>query len=272
MGTVNRLQMILTQLESRLQAFFEGGAARLFPGGECAGLAQRLTEAMQAEIQTQPDGNLLAPNVFTIIVHPTLECALPEKAGLLGELADILQRSGEEADIRFLHPPVIRVITDAGLPPQEIQVLTAFSQSEAGDTTALRLPYSPEGTSTSGQVAASGGTAPTTEMDPASGAFLIVDGSQTLPLTRQGLTIGRRPDMSLCLENVHVSRVHAQIRLVQGRSVIFDLDSSGGTYVNGQRVTQCVLHPGDVISLAGVQLVFGQESSSPLDETQKLTL
>jgi hypothetical protein len=278
MGAVNRLQMILTQLESRLQAFFEGGAARLFPGGECAGLSQRLADAMLAEVRLQPDGSLLAPNVFTVFVHPALECTLPEKAGLLVELADILHRTGEEASLVFLAPPTVRVVTDDGLSPQEIQVLTAFSQAETGDTFILRLAHSHGLGTAGGQDSASSGAEPTSEMaqaaetDPSSGAFLIVDGIRTVPLTRQVLTIGRRPDMTLVLDDAHVSRVHAQIRLVQGRYVIFDLDSRGGTYVNGQRVTQCLLHPGDVISLAGAQLVFGQESGRLLDETQKLTL
>jgi hypothetical protein len=266
MGTVNRLQMILAQLESRLQAFFEGGAARLFPGGECSGLSQRLAEAMQAEIRPQADGSLIAPNIFTVFVHPGMECALPEKAGLLSGLADILQRAGEEAGYSFLAPPVVRVFTDVKASPQEIQVLTDFSQADLGDTTALPLAHytgeMPEGW----QEPASAGT------DQPGGAFLIVDGTRIVALTPQGLTIGRRPDMSLVVDNVHVSRVHAQIRLVQGRYVIFDLDSSGGTYVNDQRVVQCVLHPGDVISLAGEQLVFGQESGTLLDETQKLDL
>jgi hypothetical protein len=278
MGAVYRLQTILTQLESRLQTFFEGRAARLFSSGVCAGLSQQLANAMLAEIQPQPDGRLLAPNVFTVIVHPTLECALPEKAALLVELADILQRTGEEASIHFLAPPFVRVLTDDGLSPQEIQVLTAFSQTETGDTSAIRRFFVPEADSADGQDPASGRaeqtswTAHTAGTDQSSGAFLIVDGIRTIPLTRQGLTIGRSPDMTLVLEDKHVSRVHAQIRLVQDRYVIFDLDSSGGTYVNGQRVTQCLLHPGDVISLAGAQLVFGQESSRPLDETQKLNI
>ena len=272
MGAVNRLQTILAQLESRLQTFFEGGAARLFPGGECAGLSQRLADAMLAEVRPQPDGSLLAPNIFTVIVHPALECTLPEKAGLLAELADIIQRAGEEASLVFLAPPFVRVITDDKLPPQEIQVLTAFSQAETGDTSVLRLAHVPEVDSAGELGPALSQARQAAGVDQSGGAFLIVDGLRTVPLTRQGLTIGRKPDMDLVLEDVHVSRVHAQIRLVKGRYTIFDLDSSGGTYVNGQRVTRCRLHPGDVISLAGAQLVFGQESSSLLDETQKLTL
>jgi len=263
MGTVNRLQSVLAQLESRLQAFFEGGEARLFPDGECAGLAQRLAAAMQAEIHPQPDGTLLAPNLYTLIVHPTQECALPEKAGLLSSLAAILQRGGEDANLCFLSPPVVRVITDPGLSPQEIQILTTFRPEASGDPAAYQMARNPVDATDRLEL-------PSKDRTKIPAAFLIVDGSRTISLPRQGLTIGRQPDLPLVLMNPHVSRVHAQIRLVQERYVIFDLESRGGTYVNGQRVTQCLLHPGDVISLAGTQLVFGQEASGRLDDTQEI--
>jgi pSer/pThr/pTyr-binding forkhead associated (FHA) protein len=42
--------------------------------------------------------------------------------------------------------------------------------------------------------------------------------------------------------------------------VLFDLNSTGGSFVNGQRTNQSVLYPGDVISLAGVALIFGQDN------------
>ena len=47
--------------------------------------------------------------------------------------------------------------------------------------------------------------------------------------------------------------------IVRDRFVLFDLNSSGGTFVNGQRTDQSILYPGDVISLAGVTLIFGQD-------------
>jgi hypothetical protein len=262
---MNRLESLLTQIETRLQAFFEGGATRLFPGGDCVGLAQRLAVVMQAEIQPQPDGTLLAPNIYTLIIHPDLECTLPEKTDLLISLAALLQRSAEEANVVFIAPPVVHVITDAGLASHEIQVLATFSQAQAADTTVLPLPHKPV-------IFTDKLKAPSNGLEEIPAAFLIIDGRRTVPLPRQGLTIGRQPDLPLVLKNPHVSRLHAQIRLVQGHYVIFDLDSSAGTYVNGQRVIQCVLHPGDVISLAGVQLVFGQESSHALDETQEIQL
>jgi pSer/pThr/pTyr-binding forkhead associated (FHA) protein len=73
------------------------------------------------------------------------------------------------------------------------------------------------------------------------------------------------------IDDARISRTHAQLRVSRGQYVIFDLDSSGGTWVNGKQVRQQVLRPGDVVSLAGVPLVYGQESSG-LGETQEYVL
>jgi len=72
-------------------------------------------------------------------------------------------------------------------------------------------------------------------------------------------------DNHLVIDDPRVSRLHAQLRIVRGQFVIFDLDSTGGTFVNGQRIHQYTLRAGDVISLAGVPLVFGQEIPEPGD-------
>jgi pSer/pThr/pTyr-binding forkhead associated (FHA) protein len=99
-------------------------------------------------------------------------------------------------------------------------------------------------------------------------SYLIVDGTRILPLTQAVINIGRRPDNQIAIEDARVSRLHAQLRAIKGRFVIFDLDSTGGTYVNSQRVNQCALYPGDVISLAGYPLVYGQETAG-ISETQR---
>ncbi len=94
-------------------------------------------------------------------------------------------------------------------------------------------------------------------------AYLIISGVRVFPLQTPIVNIGRRLDNTLILDDPRVSRNHAQLRSVEGRYVIFDLNSTGGTFINGKRVTQCVLYPGDVISLAGVPLIFGQDNPPP---------
>lgn len=93
-------------------------------------------------------------------------------------------------------------------------------------------------------------------------------GNDVYPLIRTVINIGRRPDNDLVIDDARISRVHAQLRALHQHYVVFDLGSSGGTRVNGEPVNQHVLSPGDVISLAGLPLVYGQDL--PGGDTQSL--
>ena len=135
----------------------------------------------------------------------------------------------------------------------EIYVLAYNSQANLPQTSAIKLPSLDE-----------------LHQKPAS-AFLIVDGTQIFSLDGAAVNIGRRADNDLVIDDQRVSRLHAQIRWVRGRYILFDLGSAGGTWVNKARVNQAPLFPGDVISLAGVPLVFGLEDEGT-DQTQELIL
>ena len=91
-------------------------------------------------------------------------------------------------------------------------------------------------------------------------AFLILNGVDLFALRVPVVSIGRRIDNVVVLNDPRVSRQHAELRSYHGRYVVFDMGSSGGTYVNGQRVTHSILYDGDVISLAGVHLIFRQKN------------
>jgi pSer/pThr/pTyr-binding forkhead associated (FHA) protein len=90
-------------------------------------------------------------------------------------------------------------------------------------------------------------------------AFLIVNGARVFPLDQTIVNIGRRPNNDLVIDDPRVSRAHVQLRAIRGKYVLSDLDSKGGTFVNDKRVSQCKLFPKDVISLAGVPLVYGHD-------------
>ena len=93
-------------------------------------------------------------------------------------------------------------------------------------------------------------------------AFLIVGAKKIIPINRPVINIGRRLDNQVVIDDPRVSRAHSQLRVTKGRFALFDLNSTGGTFVNGQRINKSILHPGDVISLAGVTLIFGQDLPS----------
>ena len=101
-------------------------------------------------------------------------------------------------------------------------------------------------------------------------AFLIVNGLTTFPLSQQVINVGFDPSNHLVLDQPGVSRMHAQLRYIKDRFVIFDLDFKQGTIVNGTAISSHTLIPGDVIMLAGVPLVYGLETDPQAGYTQEL--
>ena len=79
---------------------------------------------------------------------------------------------------------------------------------------------------------------------------------RVVPIDRAVFTIGRLADRHLMLDDVGVSRVHAEIRRSSDTFVIADVGSVNGTVVNGRREVQRVLEDGDVIRVGGVELTF----------------
>jgi hypothetical protein len=80
-------------------------------------------------------------------------------------------------------------------------------------------------------------------------------GSQFL-LDQAVTSAGRHPDSDIFLDDVTVSRQHAEFRLENGQFVLVDLDSLNNTYVNHEPVEYAVLVDGDEIQIGKFRLVF----------------
>jgi hypothetical protein len=68
--------------------------------------------------------------------------------------------------------------------------------------------------------------------------------------------IGKAPDNDLVVAELGISRRHAKIRPEKGGYVVYDLVSTRGTYVNGQKVTKRVLRDGDEIRIGPDPIIF----------------
>jgi pSer/pThr/pTyr-binding forkhead associated (FHA) protein len=94
-------------------------------------------------------------------------------------------------------------------------------------------------------------------------AFLVLEGVKVVPLAQAIINIGRRFENHIVIDDPRISRFHAQLRAVDGRFELFDMDSTGGTYINGMRISKSILYPGDEISLAGFTMVYRQHDAPP---------
>ena len=80
-------------------------------------------------------------------------------------------------------------------------------------------------------------------------------GSQFL-LEQAVTSTGRHPNCDICLDDVTVSRRHAEFRLENQQFVLVDLDSLNNTYVNKELIDSAVLVDGDEIQIGKFRLLF----------------
>jgi len=243
------MKLKLEQLESRLQALIEVRLVSVLPGFQIEDLlVQKLASAMKSNLVEDAAGNKLVPNVYTLIVNPK-SAEQWQQPKLLDAMVKSLKVVGEEAGLKFTSQPTISIVQNAQRGISEIDIVASHQMETAEETRGMTPVEGKSETSGSDSIPEN--------------AFLIVDGVKVFPLTQSVINIGRRLDNQLVIDDPRISRNHAQLRAIKGRFVIFDLNSTGGTFVNGQRTSQSVMYPGDVISLAGVPLVFGQDNPPP---------
>ena len=87
-------------------------------------------------------------------------------------------------------------------------------------------------------------------------------GSQHIELTLDTVTIGRKTDNVLVIEDPAVSGHHARIVKIQAVFFLEDLKSTNGTALNGRPITRHQLRDADVITIGQHRLVF-QENVAP---------
>lgn len=87
------------------------------------------------------------------------------------------------------------------------------------------------------------------------GVFLIIN-KQIIPLTKNVTTLGRQLENDIVFHEEFLSRFHAEIVHEDDKYVLYDKDSTSGTFVNGRKIDRCVLNSGDLISLANIYIMF----------------
>jgi len=80
-------------------------------------------------------------------------------------------------------------------------------------------------------------------------------------LTKDRTTLGRRPYNDIVIDNLAVSGEHAVLQIEGERFVIEDLNSTNGTYVNGQTVKKQPLSNGDTIEIGKYKIKFVLDSA-----------
>jgi hypothetical protein len=184
-----------------------------------------------------------APDQYQVTLHAdSLADLASDGSDIAAELARYVTSLAQEAGWTMRRPASVTLHVGAVTGRRSLEVSASHSPEPVGST----------------QVYQRGGGEETLHVLRAIDAYLIVQGKRHVPLDRVSMTIGRRNDNDIVLDDSAVSRYHAQLRWRFGRFVIYDLGSRAGTLVNGERVSESVLHPGDVILMGAVPLIYGE--------------
>jgi pSer/pThr/pTyr-binding forkhead associated (FHA) protein len=91
-------------------------------------------------------------------------------------------------------------------------------------------------------------------------------------LAKERITIGRKPENDIPIDNLAVSGKHALVITILDDSFLEDLGSTNGTYVNGKLIKKHALKDGDVIAIGKHELKYVNEHATADDDEFEKTM
>ncbi len=91
------------------------------------------------------------------------------------------------------------------------------------------------------------------------GVLIVRAGAQAgarFPLEQRTTRLGRHPESEISLDDITVSRRHAEIERTSDGYIVSDAASLNGTYVNQERIERLLLRHGDELQVGKFRLVF----------------
>jgi hypothetical protein len=215
--------------------------------------AQRLSQEIAAGVRLDNLGRSFAPDQFTITLNPgDAEHLSQSSPQAHSDLSLTLKRALESSEYYLIRDPHITLASDPTLDLKDIRVIAWHSSDPLQFSNQMR-----------DEIIARAN-------QPPPGAFLIIEGKRHFPLDRETIKIGRRLDNHLVLDDPHVSRGHARIEIIDGHYCLTDLNSTAGTRINGRSIKEgYILRPGDIISIAALQLIYGEDPGGPPGDTSE---
>jgi FHA domain-containing protein len=251
---------VLRNLEAKIEGLVGGAFSRAFKSRvQPVEIARKLAKEMQ-DNQTVSISRTYVPNHYTVWLSPQdREQFEGYEDGVKKELSDYLLEHARNEGLALITRPSVEFKTDDRLALGEFGIQTALiggPESEevpaevgpsAGDF-GHTMVYSPDREAR-----------PLTPPPGARGRALLVGEGKRSVLSGSRVLIGRSRDCDITLEDPNASRRHAELRQEDGSWIVTDLGSTNGVKVNGRRVQEAVLQPGDELALGLARLRFELE-------------
>ncbi len=246
----------MRRMEGALERCIEG-----FFNEKFAGTLQPV-EVLQQMIKAMLDQASLrmAPDCYSVFLHPEEAARFTEDAALLIELKDCLQKEAQENGLKFAQSPEIKLLPEDSLAHGCIRVVAVFKEKEQAEVDADVAVDDLQST----RVFARLDAIPELRL-PAKRAVLRVlsgtDSGRSVELGSGRVNIGRLQSNELVLADQSSSRLHAYVCWdeVKERHLLYDAQSLNGTKLNQRIISEAALQDGDMISIGKTELRYEEK-------------
>lgn len=255
MGIVNRV-------EQGLAKAVHGAFAKAFKSEvQPVEIASAIRRAMDDRAALVGHGRAMVPNLYTIELSPTDYDRLSDYDDELTD--DLIATAEEHAESQGYQPhgPVmVTLVEGEGLETGVFRVRPAAAKHVQRDAQSVSPPRAERGHPVAGRATAVDQPAPRPQRsNPSARPWLDIAGDR-YPLLGSLTIIGRDESADVVVDDTGVSRRHSEIRVTTDGphlvTSIRDLNSTNGTFVNGDRITSQRLEDGDRITLGRTKAVF----------------
>ena len=248
---------LLRGIEQKLEGLFEGTFNKAFKSEvQPIEIARKLAKEM-SDSKTVSISRTYVPNQYTVYLSPQDRGTFEGwEDAARKELSDYLLQYARDEGLTLTTRPTVDFATDDRLGVGEFGIQAMLIQAPESEEAEPQqadfghtMVYSP--------------SKDARRLDPRDApahgkAFLVGAGKRTV-LSGSRILLGRSRDCDIQLDDPNTSRRHAEVRREGNAWVVADLGSTNGIKVNGSRVAEAELHPGDEVTLGLVRLRFEQE-------------
>ncbi|GAA6525913.1 DUF3662 and FHA domain-containing protein [Intrasporangium sp. DVR] len=254
---------IINRVEHGLAKAVHGAFARAFKSEvQPVEIASAIRRAMDDRAALLGHGRAMVPNLYTIELSPTDYERLGDYEDELSD--DLVAAAQEHADSQGYQPggPLeVVLIEGEGLETGVFRVRPATAKRPGSDlpTPAHAGHVAPRHQTPDGTVVEEQPAHRPARVNPSARPWLDIGGDR-YPLLGSLTTLGRDESADIVLDDPGVSRRHSEIRVTTDGphlvTSIRDLNSTNGTFVNGERITSQRLEDGDRLTLGRTSATF----------------
>jgi hypothetical protein len=211
-------------LERKLEKLVDGASASVFRGKmHPIDIASRLVRQVEF-LSTQTPAGTQVPNDLVVRMNAADIDVTINREHLTKELVTVVTETATERGWRLVGPVQVQIMTSTDVPRGILEA---------------------EGTSKAGPM-------------PTWGQLIAIDGSAVLAISINRTLIGRSLDCDIRVANQEVSRHHVVIYREDGVTMIRDLDSANGAFVNEVRIAErpIPIVTGDTVMLGNLAFTY----------------